>query len=102
MNRAEFQALEGYTILPQGIIHETYFLTRRAILAHSCSPFRRDLYKLPDGSVVALRDSGRNVDTTMYMDEAFIDFYMNEPELEIIMSDQGITDLDLIKTFRME
>lgn len=102
MSRTDFQVFEGYNILPHGIIHESYFITRRGILGHRRAPFRREVYKMADGSVVAVRDSGVNADTTLYMDETFIDFYMNEPELEIIMSDQGITDLDLIKTFRME
>lgn len=102
MSRTDFQAFEGYTILPHGIIHETYFITRRGILGHRRAPFRRDLYKMADGSVVAMRDSGVNVDTTLYMDETFVDFYRYEPELETILADQGITDFDLVKTFRME
>ncbi len=103
MNNLSFQTLESSVSLPHGITHETWFLTRRSILAHSPTILRREVYKLDDGSVVAFRDSGINLfDTSLYMDEAFVDFYKYEPEMEVILSDQGIADFDLVKTFRME
>lgn len=103
MNNIPFQTLESSVSLPHGITHETWFLTRKNILARSPIIVRREVYKLDDGSVVAVRDSGTNLfDTALYMDEAFVDFYRYEPEMEVILSDQGITNFDLVKTFRME
>lgn len=51
---------------------------------------------------MAVRDSGVGVDRVLYMDEDFMDFYKGEPEMDVIMSDQGITDYSTIKLYRME
>ena len=98
MNRFNFATMEGYTLLSHGIIHESWFITTPRFRL----PLRRELYKMPDGSVVALRDSGVTLDNSLYMDETFVDFYRNEPEMEVILKDQGIANIDLVKTFRME
>lgn len=101
MTNTDFQTLESKYTLHHGIMHETWFVTRKGLF-RSLPPIRRDVYKAEDGSVVAIRDSGIGVDTAMYVDEEFLLFYGDEPEMGVIMSDQGITDINKIKTFRME
>ena len=68
----------------------------------SLPPVRREVYKAEDGSVIAFRDSGVGVDTALYVDEDFMDFYKGEPEMDVILSDQGITDYSKVRLFRME
>lgn len=101
MTKLNFQTLESSYTMPHGIIHETWFVTRRGLL-RSFPPVRREVYKAEDGSVIAVRDSGVGVDTALYMDQAFMDFYKGELEMDVIMSDQGITDYSKVKLFRME
>ena len=101
MNNIDFQTKESSFILPHDITHEIWFVTRRGLL-RSLSPIRREVYKMDDGSVVALRDSGVGVDTALYVDEEFLSFFKGEPELEVIMNDQGITDYTKLKLFRTE
>lgn len=101
MTRLDFQTLEGSFTLPHDIIHETWFVTRRGLL-RSLPPVRRELYKLGDGSVVAIRDSGVGVDPALYMDEEFMDFFKGEPEMDVIMNDQGVTDYTKVKLYRTE
>ena len=101
MTNMDFQTLESSHTLPHDVLHETWFVTRRGFL-HSLPPVRREVYKLEDGSVVALRDTGAGVDTTMYLDEEFFCFFHGEPELDVILHDQGITDESMIKFYRME
>lgn len=101
MFNIDFQTLESTHSLPHDITHETWFVTRKGLL-RTLPPVRRDVYKLEDGSVVAVRDSGVGVDRVMYMDEDFMDFYKGEPEMDVIMSDQGITNYSSIKLYRME
>lgn len=98
MTNLDFQTLESSYVLPHDITHETWFVTRRK----KSSPVRRDVYKLEDGSVVAVRDSGVGIEKFLYMDEEFMDFYKGEPEMDVILSDQGITDYNSIKLYRME
>ena len=97
----EFQTLESRYNLPHDITHETWFITRRGFL-NNLSPIRREVYKAQNGWVVAFRDSGVGVDRSLYMDEEFLDFFKGEPELDVIMSDQGIADYSKVKLFRME
>ena len=101
MNNIDFQTLERSYNMPHGITQETWFITRRGLL-RSLPPIRRELYKAEDGSVIAIRDSGVGVDTALYMDEEFFDLYKGEPEIEVILYDQGITDYSKVKLFRME
>lgn len=104
MTNIDFQVLESRCTLTRGsteIVHETWFITRKGLL-RSLPPIRRDIYKLDDGSVVAVCDSGIGADTSLYMDAEFMMLYADEPELGVIMSDQGIADINKIKTFRME
>jgi len=101
MTDLDFQTLESSHILPHDIIHETWFVTRRGFLK-SLPPVRREVYKAEDGSVVAVRDSGVGVDTALYMDADFFEFFNGEPELDVIMRDQGITNYKHIKMYRME
>ena len=101
MTNVDFQVLESSFTLGHDITHETWFITRRGIFS-SLPPMRRDLYKAEDGSVVAFRDSGIGVDPDLYMDEEYLMFFNDEPEIDVIMSDQGITDINKIKTYRME
>lgn len=102
MNNINFQTLESSFTLPCDITHETWFITRRGYIG-PLPPVRREVYKMSDGSVVALRDSGVRVwDTALYVDEEFLAFFKGEPELEVVMSDQGITDYTKLKLFRME
>lgn len=97
----DFQTLESSYTMPYDITHETWFVTRRGLL-RSLPPVRREVYKVEDGSVIAVRDSGVGVDTALYVDEDFMDFYKGEPEMDVILSDQGITDYSKVKLFRME
>lgn len=101
MTDLDFQTLENSYTMPHDITHETWFVTRRGLL-RSLQPVRREVYKAEDGSVVAIRDSGVGVDTALYIDEDFMDFYKGEPEMDVILSDQGITDYSKVKLFRME
>lgn len=101
MFSVDFQTLESSYTMPHDITHETWFVTRRGLL-RSLSPVRREVYKAEDGSVIAIRDSGIGVDTSLYVDEDFMDFYKGEPEMDVILSDQGITDYSKVKLFRME
>lgn len=101
MFNVDFQTLESSYTMPHDITHETWFVTRRGLL-RSLSPIRREVYKAEDGSVIAVRDSGVMVDTALYVDEDFMDFYKGEPEMDVILSDQGITDYSKVKLFRME
>ena len=101
MFNVDFQTLESSYTMPHDITHETWFITRRGLL-RSLSPVRREVYKAEDGSVIAIRDSGIGVDTSLYVDEDFMDFYKGEPEMDVILSDQGITDYSKVKLFRME
>lgn len=98
MTRIDFQTLESSYNMPCGIMRETWFITK----SYRNNPIRREIYKAQDGSVVAIRDSGVGVDTSLYMEMRFFDFYQDEPELQGILYDQGITDYSLIKLFRME
>lgn len=101
MTELDFQTLESRRTLPHDITHEVWFVTRRGFL-RSLPPVRREVYKAEDGSVIALRDSGIGVDPALYVDEEFMDFFKGEPELDVIMSDQGINDYHKVKLFRME
>ena len=101
MTDLDFQTLESSYAMPHDITHETWFVTRRGLL-RSLPPVRREVYKAEDGSVIAVRDSGIGVDTALYVDEDFMDFYKGEPEMDVILSDQGITDYSKVKLFRME
>lgn len=101
MTNLDFQMLESSYTLGRDIVHETWFITRKGWFS-SLPPVRRDVYKAEDGSVVAFKDTGINVDKALYMDEEFLMFFAGEPELDVIMADQGITDTNLIKTFRLE
>lgn len=101
MTNIDFQVLEDSCSLRHGITLQTWFITRKGLFS-SLPPIRRDLYKAENGSVVAFRDYGIGVDTSLYMDEEYLQFFNGEPEIDVIMGDQGITDLDKIKTFRME
>lgn len=101
MTDLDFQTLESSYTMPHDITHETWFITRRGLL-RSLPPVRREVYKAEDGSVIAVRDSGVGVDTALYVDEDFMDFYKGEPEMDVILSDQGITDYSKVKLFRME
>lgn len=101
MTDLDFQTLESSYTMPHDITHETWFVTRRGFLK-SLPPVRREVYKAEDGSVIAVRDSGIGVDTALYVDEDFMDFYKGEPEMDVILSDQGITDYSKVKLFRME
>ena len=101
MTNLDFHVLESSYPLRHDITHETWFITRKGLLS-SLPPVRRDLYKAEDGSVIAIKDSGIGVDTALYMDEEYLQFFTGEPEIDVIMRDQGITDLNKIKTFRME
>ena len=101
MTNMDFQVLESSYTLPHDITHETWFVTRKGLFS-SLPPVRRELYKAEDGSVVAVRDFGMGVDTALYMDEEYLMFFKGEPELDVIMHDQGITDYNLIKTYRLE
>lgn len=101
MTNMDFQVLESSYTLDRNITRETWFVTRRGLLS-SLPPVRREIYKAEDGSVVAVRDSGIGVDTALYIDEEYLTFFKEEPELEVIMHDQGITDINLIKTYRLE
>lgn len=101
MTNMNFQVLESSFTLPHDITHETWFITRKGLFS-SLPPIRRELYKAEDGSVVAIRDSGIGADTALYVDKEYLTFFKDEPELEVIMNDQGITDYSKIKLFRME
>lgn len=101
MTNLDFQTFESSYTMPYDITHETWFVTRRGLL-RSLPPVRREVYKVEDGSVIAVRDSGVGVDTALYVDEDFMDFYKGEPEMDVILSDQGITDYSKVKLFRME
>lgn len=101
MTNIDFQVFESSYTLPHDITHETWFVTRRGLLS-SLPPIRRELYKAEDGSVVAIRDSGVGADTALYIDEEYLTLFKDEPEIEVIMHDQGITDYNLIKTYRLE
>ena len=101
MTDLDFQTLELRQNMPHDITHEIWFVTRRGFL-RSLPPVRREVYKAEDGSVIAFRDSGVGVDTALYVDEEFMDFYKGEPEIDVILSDQGITDYSKVKLFRME
>ena len=97
----EFQTLEARHSMPHDITYEKWFITRRSFL-HSLPPIRREVYKAQDGSVIAFRDSGVGIDKALYMDQDFFEFYNGEPELDTILSDQGITNKYKVKLFRME
>lgn len=101
MTDLDFQTLESIYAMPHDITHEIWFVTRRGFL-RSLPPVRREVYKAEDGSVIAVRDSGIGVDTALYVDEDFMDLYKGEPEMDVILSDQGITDYSKVKLFRME
>lgn len=101
MINIDFQTLESKYNMPHGITHETWFITRRGLL-RSLPPIRRELYKAEDGSVIAVRDSGVGIDTALYVNEDFITFFKGEPEMDVILSDQGLTDYNKVKLFRME
>ena len=101
MTDLDFQTLESIYAMPHDITHEIWFVTRRGFL-RSLPPVRREVYKAEDGSVIAVRDSGIGVDTALYVHEDFMDLYKGEPEMDVILSDQGITDYSKVKLFRME
>lgn len=101
MTDLDFQTLESSRTMPHDITYEKWFVTRRGFL-RVLPPVRREVYKAEDGSVIAIRDSGVGVDTALYVDEEFMDFYKGEPEMDVILSDQGITDYSKVKLFRME
>lgn len=101
MTRLDFQTLESRFVLPCDITHETWFVTRRGLL-RTLPPIRREVYKMANGSVVAVRDSGVGADPALYMDEEFMDFFKGEPEMDTIMKDQGVTDYTKVKLFRTE
>ena len=101
MLNLDFQTLESSYTLAHDITHETWFVTRRGLL-RTLPPVRREVYKLEDGSVVAFRDTGIDMEPCLHMDEEFIDFFKCEPEMDVILGDQGMTDLRFVKPYRME
>ena len=98
MNSINFTVLEDRTDLTPEITREVWFITQ----AKGPSPVRRELYKINGESVIALRDCGIGVDPALYVEENFLNFFKDEPEMDVILSDQGITDYSKVKLFRME
>ena len=97
MNRINFQVLEDRKDLLSDLTRETWFITTN----NRYNPIRRELYKINGESVIAWRDTGVDVDDSLYVEERFLDFFKNEPEFETILNDQGISE-KLVKLFRME
>lgn len=101
MSNIQFQRLENTQILEHGVTRESWFITRKGLF-RSLPPCRRELYRMPDGSVVAFRDSSVQMNDPLYIEQSFMDLYATEPEMDVILSDQGVYAVDKIKLYRME
>lgn len=96
-----FQVLEDTRDICDTISCECWFITQ----AGRKQPIRRELYKLKEcGLVVALIDTGVDLDNSLWIEDNFFDQFFGEPEVEAILQDQGIIDptSDRIHVFRME
>ena len=82
---AMFQTLDSSMQLNEGITREVWFCS-----PNPGKPFRRTLYKLDDGSVVALEDTGSAFNSgILYFEEMFRIQFEGEPEMETILKDAG-------------
>lgn len=94
MNNILFQCLESSEKIGQSITREIWFLT-----TSEGKPIRRTLYKEEDGSVVAVQDYGKDLDTDLYVETMFYELFKNEDSFLKIQTDSGVYCTNHIKLF---
>lgn len=101
MNSLNFQCFEGSFLLyptedsTRPITVESWFIQR------DLTTMRRTLYKVYSGQVVAFQDQGVCGDNRLHIESVFLESYMYEPELDVILKDSGVLDLNKVATFSM-
>lgn len=89
------QILESQTVLPEGVILESWFIRNGLCIARS------EVYKLEDGSVVAFQDSCNGQTSPLYMDEKFKSLYVGEPQYEAILRYSGVVGTNRIQVYNL-
>lgn len=96
MNSVPFQCLESSEKIGHGITREIWFLTTA-----EGQPVRRTVYKEEDGSVVALQDYGKSLNTDLYVEAMFYELFKGEDNWLKIQSDSGVYSTSRIQLFNM-
>lgn len=94
MNMIPFQCLESSEKIGRGITREIWFFTTA-----EGKPIRRTIYKEEDGSVVAIQDYGKGLDTDLYVETMFYELFKNEDSFLKIQTDSGVYGTNHIKLF---
>lgn len=96
MNSIPFQCLESSEPLGSGITREIWFLTTA-----EGQPVRRTVYKEEDGSVVAIQDYGKGLNTDLYVEAMFCELFKGEDNWLKIQTDSGVYSTNRIQLFNM-
>lgn len=96
MNKVPFQCMESSEPLGSGITREIWFMTTA-----EGEPIRRTLYKEEDGSVVAIQDYGKGLNTDLFVETMFYELFKGESNWLKIQTDSGVYNTNHIQLFDM-
>jgi hypothetical protein len=96
LNPLSFQTMESSEPLGSGITREVWFMTTA-----EGEPVRRTLYKEEDGSVVAIQDYGKGLNTDLFVETMFYELFKGESNWLKIQADSGVYNVDHIHMFDM-
>lgn len=96
LNPLSFQTMESSESLGNGITREIWFMTTA-----EGEPVRRTLYKEEDGSVVAIQDYGKGLNTDLFVETMFYELFKGESNWLKIQADSGVYSVDHIHMFDM-
>lgn len=96
MNSLQFQCLESSERIGQDITREIWFMTTNEGI-----PVRRTLYKAEDGSVVAVQDYGKGLNTDLFVETMFYELFKGEDNWLKIQTDSGVYSTSHIRLFDM-
>lgn len=96
MNAILFQCLESSEKIGHDITREIWFITTA-----EGKPIRRTLYKAEDGSVVAIQDSGKGINTDLFVETMFYELNKTENAWLKIQTDSGVYGTNHIQLFDM-
>lgn len=94
LNQIPFQCLESSEPLGSGITREIWFMTTA-----EGEPVRRTLYKEEDGSVVAIQDYGKGLNTDLFVETMFYELFKGESNWLKIQADSGVYSVNHIHMF---
>lgn len=94
LNPLSFQTMESSESLGSGITREIWFMTTA-----EGKPVRRTLYKEEDGSVVAIQDYGKGLNTDLFVETMFYELFKGESNWLKIQADSGVYSVNHIHMF---